>query len=48
MNDFISDDHEHSLSIVALTVQIFTVPTIVIWICKIFLSEFGYVYIICI
>ena len=26
--DFIEDDHEHSLSVTSLAVQIFTVPTI--------------------
>ena len=27
-NDFIDDDHDHNVSVVALTVQMFTVPTI--------------------
>jgi E3 ubiquitin-protein ligase UBR2 len=27
-DDFIEDDHEHSVSITSMTVQIFTVPTI--------------------
>ncbi|KAI1713887.1 ATP-dependent clp protease adaptor protein clpS domain-containing protein [Ditylenchus destructor] len=27
-NDFIDDDHEHSVSIVSMTVQVFTVPTV--------------------
>lgn len=31
--DFISDDHERSISITALSVQIFTVPTLVSSVC---------------
>lgn len=31
--DFISDDHERSISITALSVQIFTVPTLVSSLC---------------
>lgn len=27
-NDFVDDDHEHKFSITALTVQVFTIPTV--------------------
>jgi len=42
MTGFLNDDHDHSDSISSMSVQLFTVPTLVSWLKKVFFFQFLY------